>query len=182
MKDGSARNRSRYSKRPARRSGSGVRVRVFFYSGAVDAVCGVGNRFLRLSIPSTAVRSWDPGQGAASAKTRASRWFDDENGGSEAADPCPAGAPDLSACSVHHRFADCGGAGEPRLGCSETQGCLWFSEGCVAAGFTASDCPADNICCHSNWPYDDSDMTVSSPYSLFYGWGLGPWDDQPVHQ
>src|SRR5262245_54408039 len=99
-------------------------------------------------------------------------------GGSESPpdDGCPGPQPALADCFAGNFFADCGGDGEPRLACSDTEGCMWFSGGCVAAGFEASSCPADDICCHDDWPYPDpgSDYVVLARW--FYTLGTAPWD------
>jgi hypothetical protein len=69
-------------------------------------------------------------------------------------------APDermpLADCAHGLYWADCGGNGEPVLGCDrETGACRWFSGGITARGHATSTCPASDLCCHSNWPFTD---------------------------
>lgn len=69
-------------------------------------------------------------------------------------------APDermpLADCDHGLYWADCGGDGEPVLGCDRESGaCRWFTGGISARGHAISDCPATNPCCHENWPFDD---------------------------
>lgn len=69
-------------------------------------------------------------------------------------------APDermpLADCAHGLYWADCGGNGEPVLGCDrETGACRWFSGGITARGHATSTCPSSDLCCHSNWPFTD---------------------------
>lgn len=69
-------------------------------------------------------------------------------------------APDermpLSECDHGLYWGDCGGTGDPVLGCDrETGDCRWFAGGLTPRGHAASDCPSENPCCHDNWPFTD---------------------------
>lgn len=62
----------------------------------------------------------------------------------------------LEECSHGLYWADCGGGGVPVLGCDESTGaCRWFRGGVSARGYAVSDCPAEEVCCHSGWPFSD---------------------------
>jgi len=62
----------------------------------------------------------------------------------------------LDQCTHGLYWADCGGDGEPLLGCDESTGaCRWFSGGVAPRGHAVSDCPATDVCCHELWPFDD---------------------------
>ena len=89
---------------------------------------------------------------------------------------CPGERPPIESCFQGVFFAECGGDGEPLLGCTEDD-CRWFADGCVAAGYEASNCPADDICCHDDWPFEDDGFYPSSPLngSLFW-YGSAPRD------
>ena len=68
----------------------------------------------------------------------------------------PDGRMPLSDCDHGLYWADCGGSGDPVLGCDrETGDCRWFSGGVTARGHAASDCRSDDPCCHGNWPFSD---------------------------
>jgi hypothetical protein len=84
------------------------------------------------------------------------------------------GHPPLSACFEGAWFAVCGGTGMAVIGCSTTE-CKWFSDGCVAAGFTASDCPADNACCHNDWPFAGA-RDQPGLFHRVLAFGRFPWD------
>jgi len=74
-------------------------------------------------------------------------------------------APTGGACSVPFGscqfglfHASCAPAGGPVFACNELTGrCSWFTGGCPT-GHRASDCPDDNVCCHTTadglWPFD----------------------------
>ncbi len=69
-------------------------------------------------------------------------------------------APDermpLTDCDFGLYWADCGGNGDPVIGCDRATGnCRWFSGGVTARGHATSTCPTTNPCCHSNWPFTD---------------------------
>lgn len=72
---------------------------------------------------------------------------------------CAAPAPPISECTSGRYHADCGGDGEPALGCDVITGeCRWFLGGQVAQGYVATDCPSDNLCCIPRgegrvWPF-----------------------------
>lgn len=62
----------------------------------------------------------------------------------------------LSDCPHGLYWAECGGAVEPVLGCEGELGdCRWFQGGASARGYTMSDCPATDPCCHGDWPFFD---------------------------
>ncbi|MCC6524460.1 MAG: hypothetical protein IT373_17525 [Polyangiaceae bacterium] len=64
--------------------------------------------------------------------------------------------PPLSECEHGLYWAECGGTGEPVLGCDrETGDCRWFSGGVTARGHAVSDCPTTEACCHDQWPFTD---------------------------
>jgi hypothetical protein len=92
---------------------------------------------------------------------------------------CAAPPASLADCFTGVFFADCGGAGDPRLACTKDHGdCRWFTSTCMPPGYIASTCPATDICCHNNWPFPADDPTLFTD-SLFYGiYGLGtsPWN------
>jgi hypothetical protein len=88
----------------------------------------------------------------------------------------------LDDCFVGYFFADCGGEGPPRLACRERGGCYWFSGSCLALGFVASECPAEDVCCYSdpdgNYPWPYPDLRFDDPFlrDKFYGLGHEAWD------
>jgi hypothetical protein len=99
---------------------------------------------------------------------------------SEIVNHCPGAPPDIESCFVGDFFADCGGDGDATLACHDSD-CLWFSTGCVASGYEASDCDPNDICCHADpnvegwtWPYSNSEYWRL--YFEFYGLGIVPWD------
>ncbi|MBP9202538.1 MAG: hypothetical protein KBG28_01050 [Kofleriaceae bacterium] len=61
-------------------------------------------------------------------------------------------------CYRGYYFAECAldspnAQVEPRFACSPDRAdCAWFT-GCVATGYVASDCPAEDLCCHDNRPF-----------------------------
>jgi hypothetical protein len=62
----------------------------------------------------------------------------------------------MSECEFGLYWADCGGNGEPLLGCDRSTGdCRWFANGLAAQNHAVSDCPADDVCCHDAWPFED---------------------------
>jgi hypothetical protein len=96
-------------------------------------------------------------------------------GGTEALTNCPGEQqPSIADCYVGEFFADCGGSGPPRLACNDQQ-CLWFAADCGPAGFEASDCPADDICCHDGWPFPAAGYSTALTLDL-YAFGPEPWD------
>jgi hypothetical protein len=67
----------------------------------------------------------------------------------------PDGVP-MSECKFGLYWADCGGNGEPVLGCDRSSGdCRWFATGVAAQNHAVSDCPVSDVCCHDNWPFED---------------------------
>lgn len=70
---------------------------------------------------------------------------------------CTDGVPDptVEDCFSGDYFADCGGQAESRYACRSDGECKWFTGGVVADEFVASDCPANDLCCHDQWPYAD---------------------------
>lgn len=92
---------------------------------------------------------------------------------------CPGERPtSLSSCFRGDFFADCGGNGDPKLACREGDGCLWFTADCAPTGYLASDCPVDDVCCHSGWPFKDheNDQLVYDLNGKIAGLGQLPWD------
>ena len=71
----------------------------------------------------------------------------------------PACAPDermpLSDCDYGLYWAECGGDGEPVLGCDRGNGdCRWFSGGVTARGYAVADKPVLGGC-PEGWPFSD---------------------------
>jgi hypothetical protein len=71
----------------------------------------------------------------------------------------PACAPDermpLSECDYGLYWAECGGDGEPVLGCDRGNGdCRWFSGGVTARGYAVADKPVLGGC-PEGWPFSD---------------------------
>lgn len=69
-------------------------------------------------------------------------------------------APDerapLEECEHGLYWADCGGNGEPVVGCDRESGeCRWFAGGVAAQNHAVSDCPVSDVCCHDFWPFED---------------------------
>lgn len=97
-------------------------------------------------------------------------------GSSSAQDPAMQDTSVLSIddCFVGAFFAECGGEAPPRLGCREEEGCYWFAGGNVATGFVASDCSAEDICCHEGSPYVDD--RFGAALAALHLWGRKPWD------
>ena len=102
---------------------------------------------------------------------------------------CPGDQPALEECFVGDFFAECGGTGEDRLACSDTDDCRWFTGGCIAQGYEASDCPAASICCHEHgsgtyvqrWPFAGErycpDLAeISEPFESLWFYGALPWN------
>lgn len=87
---------------------------------------------------------------------------------------CPGPSPALTSCYVGFMFAECGGDGPARLACREYE-CLWFTGGCIADGFVASPCPAEDICCLGEWPFNEPGQP-STLFLQFYAFGTTPWD------
>lgn len=72
---------------------------------------------------------------------------------------CGASAPEsILDCQRAQFWADCGGSGGPTLACMNGD-CVWFSTGCVAPPYVATDCSASDVCCDASadgpWPYVD---------------------------
>jgi hypothetical protein len=78
---------------------------------------------------------------------------------------CVGAPPPLNQCRVGFAFADCGGSLPPVLACTWRNDCRWFLHGCAAEDYTPSPCPASNICCQANWPYDRESFTHMLPYA-----------------
>lgn len=87
---------------------------------------------------------------------------------------CDAEQPSLTECSRGEFHADCPGSGPPVLACGELD-CLWFTTGCVALGYSPSPCPADDICCLDDWPFEQPGEP-SFLYPRLYALGTAPWD------
>ena len=67
-------------------------------------------------------------------------------------DRCDGARPALADCVHGGAWAECGGTtGGPIFACAGR--CFWFEHGCVAEGFTATVCPADDLCCIDGYPY-----------------------------
>ena len=72
---------------------------------------------------------------------------------------CAAEGPPITECRYGRYHAECGGSGDRVAGCDlETGECRWFLGGVVAAGYVASSCPADGVCCvpvpgGGGWPF-----------------------------
>jgi hypothetical protein len=71
----------------------------------------------------------------------------------------PACAPDermpLSDCDYGLYWAECGGDGEPVLGCDRGNGdCRWFAGGVTARGYAVADKPVLGGCLEG-WPFSD---------------------------
>jgi hypothetical protein len=80
---------------------------------------------------------------------------------------CLGAPPPINQCRSGFAFSDCGGGGSlpPVLGCVWRNDCRWFLHGCVAEEYAPSACPASNICCEQNWPYDGESFTRMLPYA-----------------
>lgn len=96
---------------------------------------------------------------------------------------CGEGAgPPIDACDRGVGWADCGGSdAAPVLACSrESPGCFWFAGGCVARGFEASPCPASDVCCQDDYPFDaswrDATPEDAAVHDFLVGLGTEPWD------
>lgn len=64
--------------------------------------------------------------------------------------------PLLSECEHGRYWAECGGNGDPVVGCDRATGeCRWFAGGETAYGHAVSSCPPDDVCCLGGWPFDD---------------------------
>ncbi len=87
-------------------------------------------------------------------------------------DSCPGARPSIADCFQGAFFAECGGSGAAKFACTDSD-CKWFTGGCVAAEYTASDCPADDLCCVDNFPYGSPNAAASR---AIYGYGRGVWD------
>lgn len=76
--------------------------------------------------------------------------------------------------------ADCGGEGGPVLACSRRGECRWFAGACIADDFEASPCPADDVCCLEDYPFDASwkhfTPEDASVFGFLLGFGTGTWD------
>lgn len=98
----------------------------------------------------------------------------------------PEERPPLEDCFVGAFFAECGGEGPPRLACLDDisvhlgvpeHSCLWFSGGQLAAGYTASRCPAEDICCEGDWPFPvTGSVQPDAVHSSLNYWGIEAWD------
>ena len=72
---------------------------------------------------------------------------------------CTSCAPDermpLSDCDYGLYWAECGGDGEPVLGCDRGNGdCRWFTGGVTARGYAVADKPVLGGC-QEGWPFSD---------------------------
>ena len=96
-------------------------------------------------------------------------------------DRCNGARPVLADCVYGGAWAECGGADDgPLFACyASGGGCLWFEHGCLAQGFVASSCPADDLCCIENFPYPASEPPIYRSIGLagfLSEWGTQPWD------
>ncbi len=86
--------------------------------------------------------------------------------------------PVIDECDTGRFFANCGGDGEPVLGCAHGD-CRWFTGGCAARGYEVSPCPSDDICCftlrNGRWPFQERTSNDSYLFFDLYGWGTLPW-------
>src|SRR5690606_37529026 len=72
-------------------------------------------------------------------------------------DGCEGARPDIESCERGAAWADCGGLGPPRFACiPDGIGCFWFVGGCVAEGYRASRCDAEDVCSIDDYPYGSS--------------------------
>lgn len=88
---------------------------------------------------------------------------------------CPGDQPaDLDQCSsVAMAYADCGGSRGPIFACGR-DACRWFTGGCFPSTYDAVDCPSSDICCHSEWVWDET--RAPEPALYFIGaFGRQPW-------
>lgn len=104
---------------------------------------------------------------------RGSEAESESEGESEVESVCP-GAPTLEDCFRGIAFADCGGDGEPVIGCgvegNAFGGCLWFTGGCVADDFETGTCVPGEAC------DDTDDNYLTSCPNLLGQRGEEPWD------
>ena len=96
-----------------------------------------------------------------------------------AIDACGGARPAFDSCVHGATWAECGGvSGEPRFACNGD--CYWFANGCVAAGFVESPCPADCLCCvatgGSRGGTGVGTVNGLGVATLTAGWGTAPWD------
>ena len=94
---------------------------------------------------------------------------------------CEGSPPDIASCERGAAWADCGGLGEPRFACiPDGASCFWFVGGCVAEGYVASRCEAEDICCIGDYPYGSSwrefSLEDAPVFDFLNGWGTEPWD------
>jgi len=93
---------------------------------------------------------------------------------------CPGDRPSIDECSTGRGYAQCGGDWPtPVFGCSATtRDCRWFEAGCVAQGYTRSDCDHNLLCCVSDAPFSDTQFPPDENYWLgrwLFGNGTEPW-------
>lgn len=85
-------------------------------------------------------------------------------------------AKTIDQCATGGFFANCGGEGQPTLGCNAaTEDCRWFTTGTVAEGYTSSSCSHEDICCEDDQPFTSSDFAFANKHLEF--WGYEPWDE-----
>ncbi len=96
---------------------------------------------------------------------------------------CPGSRPALDNCLVGRNFAECGGTGGPLFACVDAypNDCRWFVAGCVARGYVASSCPADDLCCHDDFPCTEGELGAGDLPALaaggtLFGNGTLPWN------
>ncbi len=95
------------------------------------------------------------------------------------ANACPGTPPALADCETGRNYADCGGTGGPVFACSPGGDCRWFVAGCTPAEYLRSRCPADDICCVNDYPFDVSsvdELVALNTYWTLYGNGTNPWN------
>jgi hypothetical protein len=94
---------------------------------------------------------------------------------------CPGEPPLLADCFSGNYFAECGGTGGPLFACAvgEYDGCRWFTDGCVSEGHVVSTCPADDLCCHDDFPFTHDQLGDEDAYWVgeqLRASGTRPWN------
>ena len=94
----------------------------------------------------------------------------------QASGVCAAPPATLADCSsVGTTYADCGGTGGPVFGCELRGDCRWFLHGCVPETHTATPCPASDLCCLADWPWEGDDF-MSQTALFTFAYGTEPWE------
>jgi len=95
--------------------------------------------------------------------------------GGHGSDGCPGARPSIADCYSGLFFAECGGDDTQRFACrTDDSTCKWF-QGCVAAGYVASNCPSQDLCCIYQWPFKD-EFDEGVLFSALHGYGTAAWD------